>query len=216
MYELVSRQYIIEGKIPVEDWALAMRFLGGLGIVATEPTDLNTLTSVLAVEPETLSPGTIPYTLEEITLAEQYLGNEHLGEFWPQYRNNSPKPVSKNITLSWGLNLLAHPSPKGSRFRLTSEQSASYAVTLGLKAVAPRSKVGFSDEYGPDVYGLWANHNYGDTVIEVGSFIRSVRRINKMPTQKRPTGVDAATLRFFNAIADKLEDQISAPSEPLD
>jgi len=208
------RQYIISAEAPVTDWELALRFLGRLGIEAQPVNTTNSAPIPSSASMDVIEDGTIPYTLEKITSSEQYLSNEHLGEFWPEYRRNciqnEQKSVNKDDALCWGLNMLAQPTPKDIRgYRLSKTQKREYAEKLGLKVVTPRSLVGFSDNYSPFTYGLWDHKEYDPSVIEVASFISSVRHISGLPITERPLHITWGVVRFFNALADKLEDQIN-------
>lgn len=205
-----TRHYAISGEVSDEDWSLALGLLGKLGInsIAFNPSK-----DPVVPTAEILAPGTIPYALEDINSREQYLGNEHLGSFWPEYRKKvmeSGKHIGKHDALCWGINMLTHPRQKGIAHRETPSQQAKFSQSLGLKIVRPRSLVGFSDEYSPNAYGLWSHEEYGDAVIEVGSFIDGVRRIAELPRLERPYGVDGPVINFLYALADKLEAQIEA------
>lgn len=210
-----SRGYLVTGEVNVEDWSLALQILGRLGLDATA-VDLSKEDTDASANEELkkLPPGTVPYLLSEINSREQYIGNEHLGEFWPEYREavkSRGKTPSKGDSMRWGINMLAHPQPKGRTApRYTPEQRAVYAERLGLKIIRPRSLVGFSDQYAGNAYGLWDHKEYGDCVIEVGSFINTVRALRGVAADQRPIFVDKPELDFFNALADKLETQISA------
>lgn len=214
MAEIEQRQYVISGEISPADWQLSIQLLGKLGVDAARLTAPITENEPAPVVNEELEPGSIPYRLNEISSPDQYLANEHLGEYWPEYKTVTEKPGNKHNALCWGLNLLAYPSPKKIGYRLSTKQHIQYAESLGIQSVRPRSSVGFSDEYKYGCYGLW---NYrsevvsvkGDAVIRVGSFIQSVRGIDNLSVKDRPNGIDSAVLRFFLALATKLEGQLN-------
>lgn len=204
------RHYVVSGEVPAEDWSLALQVLGRLGLdtTAVSASDIQEVTAS-----DVLMPGEIPYGLDGITSRDQYLANEHLGEFWPEYRKQvqeSGKIPDKSEALCWGLNMLTHPRNRDGSFVKTPSQPARIADRLALKIVKPRSLAGFSDQYSPRAYGLWDHPKYGDTVLEVGSFIDVSRLLTELPVEKRPFGVSATNVRFFNALADKLEAQIEA------
>lgn len=207
------RHYLISAEVPTDDWVLALQVLGRLGIDA-QPVATEDLEGPDSLVLDTIEDGTIPYTLEEIVSREQYLSNEHLGEFWPKYREDreavSGRKPSKHEALCWGINMLTHPSPKHIGYRLPPARRAEYAAQLGLKIVKPRSLVGFSDTYSGSAYGLWDHQDYGDTVVEVGSFIDYVRKLKDMRMSERPSGITLPAIRLFVALADKLEAQIDA------
>src|SRR5882762_896398 len=84
-----ARQYLISGEVPLNDWSLALQVLGRLGIdAAAVDTSATSEEESQRSTIDILKPGTIPYTLDEIVARDQYLGNEHLGEFWPEHRKN--------------------------------------------------------------------------------------------------------------------------------
>ena len=204
MSDFERRQFVISGEISPKDWELSLRFLGKLGVRAEPVTEPSSLVTSADPQYETLAPGTIPYRLSEITSYEQFLGNEHLGEFWPEYRNSTNKPGSKHECLCWGINMLAYPEPKGLGYRLSKSQQEEYARSLGIEVVSPRSIVGFSDKYASNAYGLWGHKDCGDAVIQVDSFIDSVRYIATLPIREKPRSINGAALRFLLALADKL------------
>ena len=208
------RQYLITGEVSLTDWELVFRLLGRIGI-DTKPVDpADVMLGPTAAVIDSIEDGSIPYTLDEITSREQYLGNEHLGDFWPEYRrnvvNSGKRPDDKHECLCWGLNMLAQPSRKGTSAHMSAGQRAKYAEELGLKVITPRSLAGFSDKYRPGSYGLWDHKDYGASVIEVGSFIDYVRVLADLPFTERPFGVETPVIRYFTALADKLDAQISA------
>ena len=209
MSDFERRQFVITGEISPEDWELSLRFLGKLGVTAEAVTEPSSFASSADPQYETLAPGTIPYRLREITSYSQFLANEHLGEFWPEYRSSINKPGSKHECLCWGINMLAYPEPKGLGYHMSESQQQEYAYSLGIEIVSPRSIVGFSDKYAPSAYGLWDHEDYGDAVIQVDSFIDSVRHIATLPIREKPRSINGAALRFFLALADKLEAQLS-------
>lgn len=206
------KRYFIQGEVPQRDWELALSVLGKFGISAYAAHE-----APEGLEPANvvLEPGYVPYQLAEITSSEQYLSNEHLGEFWPEYRNSvkaDGKTLNKHETLCWGINMLANPRRKNTHSRDSAQQTAKNAENLGLKVVRPRSLVGFSNTYAPHSYGLWDHKEYGDAVIEVGSFISSVRQLLTLPTEKRPDRISGTELKFLSALANKLEQQIQSAS----
>ncbi|MBC7546895.1 hypothetical protein H7171_04085 [Candidatus Saccharibacteria bacterium] len=211
MSDFEQREYLVKGELSPEDCQLPLQFLGKIGVTVSQLPAADMQESP-TVETETvLEPGTIPYRLSEINSAEQYLSNEHLGEFWPEYRKSSPNPGTKFDCLLRGIEMLAKPTPKGPRGQaigLYAWQQEEYTARLGIIAVRPRTKVGFADETRSGSYGLLSAPLYANSVVQVGSFIASVRSISELDPKERPFGINPRTIRFFLSLADKLETQI--------
>lgn len=223
MNESEFRVYALTGELRAEVWESLMLLMGrlGLSVVSIVPgdeasgADNATPTDESADSSERRMEEGLPYSVSEITSPLQFLSNEHIGQFWPVYRQSvlnangtGGRKPDKAQAIMWGVNMLAYPSERGRRDREASRR-VEIREALGL-VVESRVSAGFPSELQGRRYGLWNHEDYPGAVIQVGSFIDAVRTISDTPSRRRPFGIDAPEVKFFLALADSLEAQILA------
>lgn len=207
--EFEPRSYQLEGILSPKEWETVLMRLGYLGLSITP---LNKNETLPGLENEPLSP--VPYHLEEITSPTQFLSDEHIEEFWPEYdrqHRQSSLQTRRNCT-NGGIAIVAHARPRRPRQVLTEREATLYRDhEMGI-IVATRQSRGFADvaNHPRNKYKAWAeaHRKMGPLVVRVDSFLRFVDTVSQLPYYHRPAGMTKAQIEYLQALAEKLHKQI--------